>query len=272
MPREFKDFESSMQIAIVVPIYKTNLNNYEKVSLNSILNVFANCRKIIVKPEGLSVSEIDHFEEFDGVESFSSSYFESISAYNELMLSRCFYERFISYKYILVTQLDVYLFSNKIGYWLEQDYDYVGAPWVSNSYFSILFYRIRMLVEKNIFKNHSKIYKYETRNEVGNGGFSLRKVESHINVIDKMQDKIVHYLNNQRQHSFNEDVFWSMEPIRNGINFRKPSMKEALKFAFDTNPEKMLKLNDNCLPMACHGWYKRKHLKFWRKIILGHIN
>ena len=41
------------------------------------------------------------------------------------------------------------------------------------------------------------------------------------------------------------------------------SAEEALAFSFDINPSRLYALAGQRLPMAAHGWYKRKHLGFW---------
>jgi hypothetical protein len=108
-----------------------------------------------------------------------------------------------------------------------------------------------------------KVYRYETRNRVGNGGFSLRKVATHHRLTLEMRASIEHYLANQGTHHFHEDIFWSIEPSKKGFPHRTPSVEEALAFSFDINPRRLYVLAGRRLPMAAHGWYKGKHLEFW---------
>ena len=106
-----------------------------------------------------------------------------------------------------------------------------------------------------------QVYPYETRNRVGNGGFSLRKVETHHRLSLVMKDAIDHYLRQPGTHHFHEDVFWSVEPSKRGHPHRTPGVAEALAFAWDINPERLFALAGGRLPMAAHGWYKGRHLR-----------
>ena len=63
----------------------------------------------------------------------------------------------------------------------------------------------------------------------------------------------------------NEDYFFSFYLTSYNPFFKIPSVKKALKFSFDENPDKAFALNNNLLPMACHGWPKYK--KFWKNYI-----
>jgi len=108
-----------------------------------------------------------------------------------------------------------------------------------------------------------KVYRYETRNRVGNGGFSLRRVSTHHRLTVEMRDAIDHYLRNQGTHHFHEDIFWSIEPSKRGFPHHTPSAEEALSFSFDINPGRLYRLAGRRLPMAAHGWYRGPHLRFW---------
>jgi hypothetical protein len=79
-----------------------------------------------------------------------------------------------------------------------------------------------------------------------------------------MRPQIEHYLCNQGTHHFHEDIFWSIEPSKKGHPHRTPSVAEALAFSFDINPEAAFRRAGGRLPMAAHGWYKGRHLRFWQ--------
>ncbi len=103
---------------------------------------------------------------------------------------------------------------------------------------------------------------------VGNGGLSLRRVASHLDVVTRLSDVVDDFLKHPRNHLYNEDVFFSTEVNLHGLNFRYPKWEEALKFAFDKYPALCFKLNGNELPMGCHSWYKKRMRRFWFPIIL----
>ncbi|MDY4733016.1 MAG: DUF5672 family protein, partial [Sodaliphilus sp.] len=58
-----------------------------------------------------------------------------------------------------------------------------------------------------------------------------------------------------------------IEPNRNGLDFKYPDYLEAMKFSFDKHPAYCYKKNGNQLPFGCHGWNKKRMIKFWKKII-----
>jgi hypothetical protein len=120
-----------------------------------------------------------------------------------------------------------------------------------------------MELSKLVLGPQDKVYRYETRHRVGNGGFSLRRVSTHHRLTVEMKDAIDHYLRNQGTHHFHEDIFWSIEPRKKGFPHRTPSVEEALSFSFDINPGRLYRLAGRRLPMAAHGWYKGAHLRFW---------
>lgn len=257
--------ESKLQI--VIPIHKSTLNKYETISLDRCFKILKQYTIVMIKPEQLNTTDIEKKYKFSRIEEFDKSYFKSISSYNRLMLSTSFYQKFESSKYILIFQPDVYIFFDNIDYWLSKDYDYIGAPWISSTPLSNKIHQIKMNLSKFFKGEKNIVYRFETRNRVGNGGFSLRKISTHINLSILLKDQIEHYLNNQGIHHYNEDIFWSIEPQKRGYSHKTPDVNEALNFAFDINPSKLYKLNNDTLPMACHGWFKKKHLKFWYPII-----
>ena len=46
-----------------------------------------------------------------------------------MLLTADFYRRFTDYEYILIHQLDVFLFEDKLLEFCDMGYDYIGAPY-----------------------------------------------------------------------------------------------------------------------------------------------
>ncbi len=251
------------RLSVVVPVYRAALDPNELISLESVFRVLGAHHLVMVKPAGLDTAAIEARFPFKAVETFEPGYFASIQGYNRLLLSTGFYQRFLGSEHLLICQLDVFVFRDDLAGWLARDYDYVGAPWLSSSRASLFIHRAAMALGRLLPGGRGRIYTYETRNRVGNGGFSLRKVSTHHRLSLELRDAIDHYLRNQGTHHFNEDVFWSLEPARRGCPHRTPTAREALAFAWDVNPERLFALTGGRLPMAAHGWYKARHLKFW---------
>lgn len=250
------------RLSIVVPIHRSVLDPREIVSLDSTFRVLGSHHLVLLKPEGLDTSEIEQRCRFGGVERFDPAYFGSIQDYNRLLLSTGFYQRFLGSQFILVCQPDVFVFHDDLARWIERGYDYVGAPWVSSTALGVHFHHLKMRLSQLFLGVQDKVYRYETRNRVGNGGFSLRSVATHHRLSIEMKDAVEHYLR-KGTHHFNEDVFWSIEPARRGFAHRTPPLQEALSFSWDINPARLFRLSGGLLPMAAHGWYKHDRLRFW---------
>ena len=228
-------------VAVVIPVYKAKPSSSELKSFQQCLNVLGEYPIVLIAPKGFDSRIYDQiagkkltYIHFDG------KYFTSTKGYSELLLSNSFYKYFVSYTYILIYQLDAWVFRNELSSWCALGYDYIGAPWLEPPPITS--------GKKPIINlsNHLK-------NRVGNGGFSLRKVKSHIkwatwvSLIFKLIPK-------------NEDILWSLF-----VPFKKPSHLKALAFAFEMDPEMSFKLNNNKIPFGCHAWEKYNP-EFWNKV------
>ena len=69
----------------------------------------------MVKPDGLDTSALQARFPFKAVETFDPGYFKSIQGYNRLLLSTGFYERFLASAYLLICQLDVFVFRDDLA-------------------------------------------------------------------------------------------------------------------------------------------------------------
>lgn len=251
------------RLAILVPVYRSSLEPNEAISLESTFRELGHHHLVMVKPAGLDTSELERRFPFKAVETFDPAYFGSIQAYNRLLLSTEFYERFLGSEYVLICQLDVFVFRDDLARWVDAGYDYVGAPWVSKTAISVRIHWLKMVLRKAFLPGEDRVHRFETRNRVGNGGFSLRKVATHHRLSIQLKPQVEHYLANQGTHHFHEDIFWSIEPSRQGYPHRTPGVEEALSFSFDINPGRLYAMAGGRLPMAAHGWYKGRHLAFW---------
>lgn len=185
------------------------------------------------------------------------------------MLSSEFYYRFLSCEYILIYQLDSYVFKDSLIEWCSQGFDYVGAPWIKRSVYNRFPINIFIAIERYI--NSTLLGRPDRQklfNQVGNGGFSLRKVSSHYLATVECREKIEEFSQKRQFHLFNEDVFWSVE-VNNHLKnkFIYPHYIRALEFSFDKHPEYCYNLNGKKLPFGCHGWSKREMIGFWKSII-----
>lgn len=120
----------SKRCLVIIPVYK-QLNGAEVFAITrncSILNEFDIG---IMIPEDFIVDDVIKLYPKFKIYRFPSKCFSSINDYNELVLHADFYNRFIDYEYILITQLDVLILKNNLSDFLKLNYDYIGAPWLN---------------------------------------------------------------------------------------------------------------------------------------------
>lgn len=191
---------------------------------------------------------------------FDPSYFSGIAGYNRLMLSNFFYNSFIDYDYILIYQLDSWVFKDELSYWCKLGYDYVGAPWIDIDVY-------RWLHIKNLYPTELKVVHRigngRFLSKVGNGGFSLRKVKS-------MMYNLNLFSYRSKTWRAYEDSFFCHYVSTFNIFFRTPSLNKALKFSFDANPASAYEANNFELPFGCHAFNRSdppfygNNVLFWK--------
>ena len=261
--------DANKKTAVVIPFYKTQLSDYERISLNQCLKVLGNHPIIAIKPDSIAEKEINQLSSFKIIKSFESSYFDNIAGYNRLMLAPEFYECFLEYEFILIYQLDAYVFRDELTLWSSKGFDYVGAPWIRDIDDSDIFKTIKTKFQTFIHKRNNVYVNglpsaKQFENQVGNGGFSLRRVQKFYDLSKKFSEKIKEY-HSRTEHQFHEDAFWSIEVNRKEKHLNIPGYKVALGFAFENSPDRAFRLANNHLPFGCHAWDEK--LEFWRPYI-----
>lgn len=219
-------------VAVVIPIYKSCFTDLEEISFKQAIRILGHYDTYFVMPESLQLSmEIE-----DGIIKevrFADDYFRDIASYNRLLLTQHFYKCFRDYDYILIYQLDAFVFEDMLEYFCGLGYDYIGAPWI-NGYF---FYKD---IDHVIW-------------EVGNGGFSLRKVDSILRLLEKQENIL-------QNGKTNEDIFFSSAI---DSDFFVAPKEVALQFSIETEVRKCMKLNGGKLPFGSHAW-SRYDFAFWK--------
>lgn len=259
------------KVAIVVPTYKTDFNKEEALSLMHLEKFLNKHDRFFVVPDKLDPKKIKR-KGYKAVK-FPSEYFSNVRKFSELTTIPEFYEQFTNYQYILVYHLDALVFSDQLIKWCNKGYDYIGAP-LFNSKIGLLTCR------KNSPLSGS------------NGGFSLRKVNSFIKVLQKAKSLSRRTSDNPKirklwlllavllnkshkiwldalptDYPFNEDGFWSFEAPKYFTKFKVAPFNDALRFSFETSPEKCFQMNNNKLPFGCHAWMKYNR-EFWQPYLL----
>ncbi|TLV01533.1 hypothetical protein FEN17_10865 [Dyadobacter luticola] len=239
-------------VAVVIPVYQPFLTENEEISLQQCLKVLAGYPIKIIKPRSLSVDFIT--KKYSSIEAISldSQHFEGIAAYNRLLISLDFYKQFSAFKFMLIYQLDAFVFRDELLQWCQEGYDYIGAPSLHNPEFDIL-----PAASAQTFADA-----LSSRRFVLNGGLSLRHIPAFIRYLKIYNTFYPAWVGN-------EDMLFSQEATRlipMKLFLKTPSWQEALRFAFEKSPAATYELTGHQLPFACHAW-ERYDPGFWSRFI-----
>lgn len=281
------------QVVIVIPVYTSPMPE-EQASLRQCLKVLSQHDIVLLTHPDCDLSPYHAIGQQEKksmfVELFDASCFTSVAAYNRLCCSEELYTRFEArYEYMMIYQLDGWVFSDQLLYWCNQGYDYIGAP---------LFYPYTQQSFTRVFRG------------IGNGGICLRRIRHCLDLLRANQDKnflrplplirmywkfaryneaftrhpsrmlmilptligkifgIGNTLRFYRERQINEDLLfgsWAQDSWH--CHAKLPTMAEAARFAFEVHPSYLLELTGQ-LPFACHAYRKWEYETFWRKYLL----
>ena len=120
------------KVAVVIPYYHSVLTELEKVSYLQCLKKLSNHPIILLVPDDMPESEFPR-ERKVLFEKVPASWLKSLETYNQMMVNENFYLRFCDFEYILIYQLDAFVFSDRLYEFCEYGYDYIGAPLIYGS-------------------------------------------------------------------------------------------------------------------------------------------
>lgn len=233
------------KVVVTVPIYRNTPTETEILSLKQAVKLLGDFPIVFFCGTTFDASPYTIHCESATIERFNDEYFTSVNGYSRLLLSPMFYKRFDQYDYLLIYQLDAFVFKNELLEWCQKGYDYVGAPWIESP---------------PLVNGKPKIDIQDWFvGKVGNGGLSLRNVRSHYR-------NAVFFRPVMRFFEKNEDMFWGLFLYWLNPFFRRPHWKEALQFAFEMNPKKAYELTNHYLPFGVHAWEKYDK-EFWSQWI-----
>jgi hypothetical protein len=218
-----------------------------------------------------------------GLKEFERDFFGSVKAHRKMLFSEKFYKSFRNYRFVLIYHTDALVFSDQLEYWCDKNYDYIAAPWIPH-------------------KDAPYTGMPAFEGKVGNGGFSLRKIDGIFKVLNSRRlwhDPVQEILKVYRSHkpflrksiscvkalrlfwpTYNgvlqelgsyrapEDHFWANRAVYYHPGFRIAPLEKALKFAFECVPRYCYEQNANRLPFGCHAW-GRYDKEFWEPFLLS---
>jgi hypothetical protein len=269
---------------IVIPTHKESLSGYEEIALINNLKILDNWPKTICLPFNISqdyykkLAEDNHLDFL--ILNLPEGYLGSIENYNKLLLSPFLYEKYSDFKYILIAQVDVWIFRDELQYWIDKDFDYLGAP---------------LFLPQNTQKKALKTLMLPYG---GNGGLSLRNVEKTLELTRTPRRRMSasrvlvaitfllryqnwHYLNifwyslNQlwnnpksfrEKHLIYEDVMFSIFYAIYDRKYRVAPSKVSLGFSIEVHSSDFLdSFFGFTSPFGLHGYdkYLSKHQLDW---------
>lgn len=267
---------STGRVAVAVTLsLKTTYTADEELAFRHIRRYLGGYDKYVIIPE-------DHPARYPGFEEkrFPRKYFGTGLAHTMLLLSEEFWTAFSEYEFVLIHHLDALCFSDELMEWCEAGYDYIGAPWLI-----------------------SPDTPHITEAKVGNGGFSLRRVDSALRVLRSQRPcippdeywqrfcaqtpsrwrrvlnyprkylKRIPYFNNAQRHirwvlkdDVHEDRFWAEYATRYDPGFRIAPVEVAMRFAFEAAPRQCMERIGGRMAFGAHRW-----TKFDRKLFEPHL-
>ena len=241
---------------IAIPAYKDTLTVSEKLSLKRLHDVVKNKEIVyLFCPFRLDITEYKKiFPEIKAI-GFDAENFTSIDAYSHLCMKHDFYKTFNDFEYMVIYQLDCYLVKDEIEEWCYKGYDYIGAP---------------ILVPHSDWQNflvdqQGQISAFTPA--VGNGGFSLRNIDTFMELTNPNGELRKRYdlTDDKLKNVKYEDVYFCVE-LNRLYDISKPKWNDAMKFAIDMNPDLAYdRFNMQGLPMCIHAF--DKNIPYWRSRI-----
>ena len=235
---------------IVIPIYLKKPTLSDIVSLKRLNSVIGNKYDIkVICPESLDITaylSILNINE-DNIVRFDDKYFKSNETYSNLLTRYDFYNMFSDYDYMLIYQTDCYLIRDEIEKFCNLGYDYIGAPIVSN---------------------HAV---WKTVPTVGNGGLSLRKIETFKDILnpDGWFAKEYWHIKGLKPENIKIEDLYFCQLVYQYYDMNIPKYdEEAVEFSIDMNPNicmNILKKHNIDFPMGIHAY--PKNIIYWRNYI-----
>lgn len=280
------------KVATITPIWQKSLGAQESTSIRHLMTYLPGCEHVAICPRGLGFAD----RRFRVVE-FAADYFRSTLTYNRLMTSREFYQAFRHFDYVLIYHLDALVFADEIEKWCQAEYSYIGAPlWINETINDV----ILSMPEKVTASTLADLAQYQIGILVGNGGFSLRKVQDHLETLESgrfFESADAYYRRKHSQQGLsqralgqvtrvlkamgykntvtwfinnfggNEDRFWAENARIFNPAFRVAPPEVALEFAFEVAPTLCYEMNRRRLPFGCHAWAKYDRA-FWAPYLI----
>lgn len=270
----------------MVPLHRLDIRRNETAALANGVDKLKGRIFFLVHKE----SDADHVMEFIEALPVQSSdkerirsqavedrHLTGVESYNAMLLQPWFYKLFQSWDYILIFQLDAWIFRDDLQKWVDSDYTYVGAPWtgcfgddtpdtgVGNGGLSLRavgemgrilsspefrcrpVFRGRELLHRSSVLRGYKGYELKDRSRL-----FCRRLAAYTAMNWGWHNTLKYYV----ELNVQEDWIVSVYAKRVYPWIRIPDMKEAAGFAIETNPRITSERFGVECPFGCHAWEK----------------
>lgn len=230
-------------VIIAIPVYQPELIEQEKRNLENNIAKLSDYDICFVCPSALDMTYYQSAYPEAQIQRFENFFFEGLQGYNKLMLSPEFYSAFVEYRYVCICQTDVWILRDGdcLNTFLEQGYDYYGAPWFPP-------HRIYPFSDKLTWRARWNLFWVRKKVHVGNGGLSLRKVQSILAALEKNAKLL------QRWKIY-EDYFYAYIGEYVDSSFHVAPVDVAKKFALETDSRRLV-MDEKIIPVGLHAPHK----------------
>jgi len=231
------------EVCVVIPIYKEILDMQEETVLNECRDKLEGLDFFFMAPSDLNISyykKVEHCE----ILSFSDWRKDDILDYNHLLMTSDFYKKFSAYEYMFIFQLDGMLLKglDELIHFIRMGYDYMGAPWPGEGY-----RYCKRLIPGSGHISSLRRFQGETICKVGNGGVSIRKVDSMIHFFDTWKFEAMTW-------DKAEDIFISFYGQKRKYRLNIAPVGIAKQFSLEIDMKE--KIGNGQIPFAVHKWEK----------------
>jgi len=224
-------------VCIVTPYYKDHFDAVSRIGFEQCKKILGSYDWYFVVPAGLNTDYIKQEAPNVRIVEFPAGLFISKRTCQYLYMMPEFFQQFQNYTFMLIHELDAYVFRDELMKWVEKNYDFVGAPWLNAEWI------------KSSHRWYAKIpWHWLFRSKVGNGGLSLWKTSvflKYSRVLNPIARKL---------RFLSQDIFWCHLAPALGARITRPNHRVAARFAIETQPQKCFSLNNRVLPFGCHAW------------------
>lgn len=240
------------RLCVIIPIYHKEPLDNERISVRRTVEVLGSYDIYAICSEKLDISNYLELK-ISKFMRYADFYFKSNKTYSRLLLSEMFYSDFEQYEYMLIAQTDTLILNTKynIEDFMNMNYDYWGAPWPDGVFGSQ--YGIKEAVKSILIHSPKEI-------KVGNGGFSLRKIQSTKELVrdNKNYISFVWRLNEDLFFSYmakkSEEKIEKKGTVKTGVRYVAAPEKQAMFFALEMDMRKQI--SNGHIPYAVHAWEK----------------